>query len=62
MRFNIFNMMDVHEPKTRLPVGQIRSYNMSGIKVKDTKPEIRVRKFLFFQGYRYRLHDKKLPG
>lgn len=48
-------MADVHEPK-------VRSYNMSKIKGKDTKPEILVRKFLHANGYRYRLHDKKLPG
>jgi DNA mismatch endonuclease (patch repair protein) len=48
-------MADVHEP-------EIRSYNMSQIKGKDTKPEILVRKFLFSKGFRYRLHDKKLPG
>lgn len=47
--------MDVHNPETR-------SYNMSRIKGKDTKPELLVRKFLFSKGYRYRLHDKKLPG
>lgn len=35
---------------------------MSRIKGKDTKPEILVRKFLFSKGYRYKLHDKKLPG
>jgi len=35
---------------------------MSRIKGKDTKPEIMVRKFLFSNGIRYRLHDKKLPG
>jgi hypothetical protein len=29
-------MADVHEPETRLPVGQVRSYNMSRIKGKDT--------------------------
>jgi len=39
-----------------------RSYNMSQIKGKNTKPEIMVRKFLFSSGLRYRLHDKKLPG
>jgi DNA mismatch endonuclease (patch repair protein) len=48
-------MADVHEP-------EIRSYNMSQIKGKDTKPEILVRKFLHASGFRYRLHDKKLPG
>ncbi len=35
---------------------------MRQIRAKDTKPELLVRKFLFAQGYRYRLHDKKLPG
>ena len=35
---------------------------MSQIKAKDTRPEMIVRKFLHNNGYRYRLHDKKLPG
>lgn len=35
---------------------------MSRIKGKNTKPELLVRKFLFSNGLRYRLHDKKLPG
>ena len=48
-------MADVHTKKQR-------SYNMSRIKGKNTKPEMRVRKFLFANGFRYKLHDKKLPG
>lgn len=48
-------MTDVHSPEKR-------SFNMSRIRGKDTKPEIIVRKFLFSQGLRFRLHDKKLPG
>jgi DNA mismatch endonuclease, patch repair protein len=48
-------MTDVHDKVTR-------SYNMSQIKGKNTKPEILVRKFLFSKGFRYRIHDKKLPG
>ncbi len=48
-------MADVHNKKTR-------SYNMSMIRSKDTKPEILVRKFLFGNGFRYKLHDKMLPG
>src|ERR1700749_2028617 len=48
-------MADVHDKKTR-------SYNMSRIKSKNTKPEMLVRKFLFSKGYRYKLHDKNLPG
>lgn len=47
--------MDVHDKKTR-------SYNMSRIKGKDTKPEEIVRKYLFSQGFRYRKNDKRLPG
>lgn len=39
-----------------------RSYNMSRIRAKDTKPELMVRKFLFSKGYRYKLHDDNLPG
>jgi len=35
---------------------------MSRIKGKNTKPEILVRKFLFANGFRYRLHVKNLPG
>lgn len=41
---------------------ETRSYNMSQIKSKDTKPEILVRKYLFSNGFRYKLHDNKLPG
>jgi len=41
---------------------ETRSYNMSRIKGKDTKPEMLVRRFLHAQGYRYRLHVKDLPG
>lgn len=39
-----------------------RSEVMSNIRSKNTSPEIRVRKMLFSQGYRYRLHVKNLPG
>lgn len=35
---------------------------MRQIKGKNTKPEMLVRKFLHANGYRYKLHDKKLPG
>ncbi|MEP7237377.1 MAG: DNA mismatch endonuclease Vsr [Ferruginibacter sp.] len=48
-------MADVHSKETR-------SYNMSRIKGRDTKPEMLVRKFLHTNGYRYKLHDKNLPG
>ena len=35
---------------------------MSRIKGKNTKPEMLVRKFLHANGFRYKLHDKTLPG
>lgn len=47
--------MDVHDKATR-------SYNMSRIRSKNTKPEEMVRKYLFAQGFRYRKNDKRLPG
>ena len=39
-----------------------RSWNMSRIKGKDTKPELVVRSILHKMGYRFRLHRKDLPG
>jgi len=39
-----------------------RSANMSKIRSKDTKPEMFVRRHLHALGFRYRLHDSKLPG
>lgn len=39
-----------------------RSRMMSGIRGKDTKPELLIRKGLFAKGFRYQLHDKRLPG
>ena len=47
--------MDVHDKNTR-------SFNMSRIRGKNTKPEILVRKFLFHNGFRYRINVKELPG
>jgi DNA mismatch endonuclease (patch repair protein) len=35
---------------------------MARVRSKDTRPELRVRKLVFALGYRYRLHDRKLPG
>lgn len=48
-------MTDIHTK-------EIRSYNMSQIRSKNTKPELMVRKCLFANGFRYRLHCKDLPG
>lgn len=48
-------MADVHTPEQR-------SYNMSCIRGKNTKPEELVRRYLFAQGFRYRKNDARLPG
>lgn len=48
-------MADVHSK-------EVRSYNMSRIRAKNTKPELIVRRYLFAAGYRFRLHMKDLPG
>ncbi|MCL8307441.1 MULTISPECIES: very short patch repair endonuclease [Pseudomonas] len=39
-----------------------RSIRMARVKAKDTRPEMLVRRLLFSLGYRYRLHDRGLPG
>ena len=39
-----------------------RSWNMSRIKGKDTAPELRLRSLLHRAGFRFRLHDRSLPG
>jgi DNA mismatch endonuclease, patch repair protein len=41
---------------------EVRSFIMSKIKGRDTKPELLIRKFLFKNGFRYRLYDKTKPG
>ena len=48
-------MTDRHSPEQR-------SYNMSRIRSSNTKPDIKVRKRLFAEGFRYRINDRKLPG
>lgn len=53
---NIYTAMtDVHSKS-------VRSFNMSKIRNRDTKPEMIVRRFLHKYGFRYRLHDKRLSG
>lgn len=47
--------MDVHTPLQR-------SFNMSRIRNRDTKPEKIVRSIVHRLGFRYRLHKKELPG
>jgi DNA mismatch endonuclease (patch repair protein) len=53
--YTFAHMADVHSKK-------VRSYNMSRIRAKNTKPEILVRKFLHLNGFRFKLHDKILSG
>ena len=48
-------MSDVHSREQR-------SYNMSRIRGKDTRPEMVVRSMVHRMGYRYRLHRSDLPG
>lgn len=39
-----------------------RHNNMSRIRGKDTTPEVYIRKLLFNEGFRYRIHSKHIPG
>lgn len=39
-----------------------RRRTMQAVKSGDTKPELLVRRRLHALGYRYRLHDRRLPG
>ncbi|MFY9255492.1 MAG: DNA mismatch endonuclease Vsr [Fuerstiella sp.] len=48
-------MTDVHTSAQR-------SFNMSQIRGKDTKPELIVRSLIHQMGFRFRLHRKDLPG
>jgi DNA mismatch endonuclease (patch repair protein) len=41
---------------------ETRSRMMSSVRAKDTRLELEVRRRLFFKGFRYRLHEKDLPG
>lgn len=48
-------MADIVPPETR-------SRMMSGIRGKNTKPELAIRRGLHRRGFRFLLHDKRLPG
>ena len=41
---------------------ELRSFIMSRIKSKNTKPEIKIRRALHERGIRYRIHDKSVMG
>lgn len=47
---------------TDIKTPEERSSNMAAIKSNDTKPEMLVRRYLHSMGWRYGLHNKKLPG
>ena len=48
-------MVDIVSPEKR-------SHMMSSIRGKNTKPELLIRRALHARGFRYRIHDKNLPG
>lgn len=48
-------MPDVH-------TSDVRSKNMRAIRSKNTRPEVRFRKALHAEGFRYRLHARGIPG
>lgn len=48
-------MVDTLSPRERSEI-------MGRVRAKDTRPEMLVRKLVFSMGYRYRLHDRSLPG
>lgn len=48
-------MVDIVSPS-------VRSRMMSGIKGKNTRPELIIRKALHARGFRYRLHAANIPG
>lgn len=39
-----------------------RSHIMAQVRGKNTRPEMTVRRLVHRMGYRYRLHDRRLPG
>lgn len=48
--------------RTDTSVDAARSAQMSLVRGMNTKPEVRVRRFLHAAGLRFRLHGKGLPG
>lgn len=48
-------MADIIDPATR-------SRMMAAIRSRDTKPEVTLRRALHSRGFRFRLHDRQLPG
>lgn len=48
-------MTDIFSPEKRSEI-------MRGIRSKDTKPELIIRSLVHRMGYRFKLHDRKLPS
>ena len=68
MLLNVYGIQPSTSPKIisergpKTEVSEIRSAIMAKVRCKDTKPEMIVRRALHRLGYRYRLHNKNLPG
>jgi DNA mismatch endonuclease (patch repair protein) len=60
VRFNLHYRYSVHV--TDVHTARQRSFNMSRIAGRNTRPEMRVRRILHALGFRYRLHRTDLPG
>src|SRR5688572_4108557 len=52
----------VSDPEIYHVVSAARHKTMAAVPRENTSPEVQLRKELFARGYRYRLHDKRLPG
>src|SRR5271168_4789967 len=60
---NEYMMLKIpHEPRRHLFTSKERSALMSRIGARNTRPELRVRRFLHGRGLRFRLHASDLPG
>jgi len=60
--FHSLGMLSQKKPGTDTLSPTERSERMGRVRGKDTKPELAVRRLVFSLGYRYRLHDRNLPG
>lgn len=53
---------DVSSPRSDVHSTEVRSYNMSRIRGRDTRPEMAIRRGLHKRGFRFRLQVRDLPG
>jgi DNA mismatch endonuclease (patch repair protein) len=61
MQITAFYFVCINYSYGHVHAKEVRSYNMSRIRGKNTRPEKQVRKYLFSKGLRYRIHAC-LPG